>query len=109
MAIIETYLTDRVDLVTVSVDEWGSSTKTIEANVKARIENENRLVLDQNGQEVMGHGPIFIHPDYDIKYETRIRIKKRNGVSIDTPDKEYAIKRLDLAHGFQKSHWEAWV
>ena len=106
---IGTYLTDVIDIVSISSDENGAITKTIKQNVKARVEDKNFLLKDNSGKEVFASYIIFVDKKETIKYEDRIIIKKRCGVIYPLSGKEMTIKSLSIASSFSQSHYEVWA
>jgi len=108
--VIEDYLTDTIDIITRLYDKWGAliSTNT-QSNVKARIEDQNKMVRNQEGKEVAGKGPIFIIDSAAVEYESVIKLKTINGVATIEPDKEYPLKSIEQSHGFEGSHWEVYI
>lgn len=107
---VDIYLTDKIDILTPAYDEWGVKTGTsTQPDVKARIEDTNQIVRDKNGQEVTAQALLLIDSSATVDYESKIKLKSRNGVDTQIPSKEFAIKKLARAHGFAASHWEVWL
>jgi len=105
---IETYLTDLIDIKTNTFDEWGAKTSTTQSNIKARLEDETKIVRNKDGQEVASNGYFFIDKDAVLTYDTTIVIKKINDVTFLQDDKEYAPISISKAHGFMFEYWEVW-
>jgi hypothetical protein len=103
------YLTDIIDIIHVSRDEYGVSTETIETGVKARIEDTNAVVKGFNGKEVVANAHIIAEPSQVITYEDKIRMVKITDSSFLIDQKKCEIKKLSRSHGFDLSHWEIWV
>ena len=103
------YLTDIIDIIHVSRDEYGASTETIETDVKARIEDTNAVVKGLNGKELVANAHIIAISSQVITYEDKIRMKKITNSSFLIDQKKCEIKKLARAHGFGASHWEIWV
>lgn len=107
---IEDYLTDTIDIITRTYDKWGALVATsTQSEVKARIEDQNKIVRDQDGKEVAGKGPIFILDTATIEYHSVIKLKTINGAATIEPDKEYPLKSIEQSHGFEGSHWEVYI
>lgn len=108
---ILSYLTDLIDIILPAVDEWGVVTKTTQSNIKARVEYSQKMVLNNSGQEVMGLADIFIDPSATITHESKIKVRKINGVDTQIMDKELIIKRgPEKHHGFSGfEYWEVTV
>ena len=106
---METYLTDTIDIITISVDEWGVVSKSTESGIKCRIEDTNILVKDKDGKEVVSNTFLIIIHDAVLTYESKIQLKTKNGVAHPLANKEMVIKKLIKAGGFRSSHWEVWL
>jgi hypothetical protein len=106
---IDSYLTDTIDIMTRTVDDWGASSETTQASVKCRVEDTNRLIMDKDGKEVHAEAHLFIDKKAVLSYASRIKIKTRDGEPAELPNKEWPIKKFLKAHGFFISHWEVWL
>ena len=106
---ITPFLIDRIDIISRSVDVNGVPTDSSETGISARVEDYNQMLRDTDGNEVVGSMLIMLEPDTDIEYEDFIKIKKKNGVSYDLPDKEWAIKKIENVAGFSASHKEVYI
>jgi len=104
-----TYLVDTIDIITRVVDQWGIPTETTQHDIKARVEDKNVQVLDQQGREVAANIHVLIEKTATISYQSKIILKTRAGVVVPDTAKEWPIKSLTLEHGFVASHWEAWL
>lgn len=104
---IGSYLTDTVNIITYSYDEWGniSSTST-QSSVAAQIQDVNKLVKTKEGKEVMAHTEIFLDGNIDITYTDRLQLVSRNGVAYDNSTKQFDILSLAKPHGFTNQFWE---
>lgn len=103
---IDSYLQDEIDIVTQSYNEWGAIDSNSTSRIPAHIQDDNRVVTDVNGKEVVGNATIFINASQAITYTDMIRLKKRNGVNVDINDKKFPILRLAKLHGFTTEYWE---
>jgi len=106
---IDMYLTDFIDIISIAVDEWGTSNQSVVSNVPARIEDTNKIVFDANGKELVGNILVMVNSVYKIKSSDKIRIRKKAGVSFDIKDKMFAIKSLGEQQGFTATHWEIYL
>ena len=106
---IDIYLNDKIDIVTIAADEWGKIVTTTQQNIDARIEDTNKLIRDKNGQEVVAQTFLIVSESAALKYESKIMLKSINGVATQTPNKEFVIKKLMKAHSFMNTHWEVWL
>lgn len=99
---IKSYLTDRIVLVAVTHNEWGVITETELPEERARVEDINKLILDGDGKEVVGDMRIFLKDDSSIDYGYKIKIKKKNGIAFDQPDKQFQIKKISKLGMFKR-------
>ena len=106
---IDSYMTDKIIIVDVSVDEWGKTTEIESAQIDARVEDYNRLILDKNGMEVLGDMLIMLNSDISLKYNDKIKIKTKCGVVYEQPDKKFQIKKISKIQGFTAIHKEVYV
>lgn len=106
---INSYLTDRIDIITRVVDQWGASTTSAQTNVSARVEDKNTIVRDQTGKETAANVHVLLDPMASVSYQSRIKIKSRNGVAAEMPDKEWPIKSLAKGHMRINMTWEVWL
>lgn len=103
------YLTDRINIISIAVDEWGVSQETTQADIAARVEDKNILVKDASGKEVVASMVIYIDDTLDVKYQDKIQIVTQNSQATQYPAKKWPIKHLMRAHGFSASHWEIYL
>ena len=103
------YLIDTITIIHRSYDINGVPTSSETNNVSARVEDYNRMLRNQEGNEVMGDMLIFLESNVSILYTDFIKIEKKNGVAFELDDKEFAIKRIDNTAGFSASHKEVYV
>lgn len=106
---IEAYLTDLIDIISVAVDEWGASVESTQSNIPARIEDVNKILFDQDGQEIVGNCLIIVNENVVIRNTDMIKIRKKCGQDFDPKDKKFAVKSLGKEHGFVSSHWEVYI
>ena len=88
------YLTDEVVLVAVIKNEWGVETDTDLAPEPARVEDKNQIVLNSKGEEVTSNMTVFLNKNSTADYGYKIKIKKKNGIAFDQPDKKFMIKSI---------------
>jgi len=106
---LDTYLTDEIDIVTTANDEWGVLTTSTVTGVKARIEDENRVVKNQLGVDVASNCYLMVDPAAVINYTSKIMLKKRNGVAYEHQNKQRAIMKLGKAHSDILDYWEVYL
>jgi len=106
---ITPFLIDEIDIISRSIDVNGVPTDSSETGISARVEDYNQMLRDTDGNEVVGSMLIMLEPNTDIEYEDFIKIKKKNGISYDLPDKEWSIKKIENVAGFSSSHKEVYI
>lgn len=106
---ISSYMTDKIIIVDVVADEWGSITETDSAQKDARVEDYNRLILDSNGMEVLGEMLIMLETSVNLKYNDKIKIVTKCGNAYEMPDKKFQIKKISLIQGFTAQYKEVYV
>lgn len=94
------YLTDEVDILTIAHDANGVETTTAQLAVKARVSERHKLVLDISGKEVVGTMQVLLEGSVAIAHDSRVKIKKINGVAYSMPDKPWQVKSISKGHGF---------
>lgn len=106
---ISSYLVDSITIVHRTYDINGVPNNSETNNISARVEDYNKMIRDQNGQEVMGSMLVIIESDITISYNDFIKIEKKNGIAYELDDKEFAIKKIENAAGFSASHKEVYL
>jgi hypothetical protein len=108
--LIESYLTDLIDIITDTYDSFGVVTNSIiQSNIKARWEDKNGMVKNMEGQEVVYSGFLIVDPKANLEYNSRVKLLKQNGVITLQSQKERMIIRLGKAHGFDNEYWRVWL
>jgi hypothetical protein len=106
---IDSYTTDIIRIVDVSQDKYGAGTDTESADINARVEDTNELIRDFNGKEVMPKMLIIFDYDNDIEPFWKIKVRKKNGVDFQQPDKLWEIQKIESLGMFSKTHYEIWI
>lgn len=108
---LDIYLIDRINILTQARDEWGVLSETVQTNIKARSEDENKIIVDRDGKEVFSEGYLIIDRLAILDYDCKIQIRSINGVEQDRKDKKYSILKLNKAHGIGAigEHWEVHI
>jgi hypothetical protein len=106
---IGAYLTDSIKIVDTKTDKYGSITTTESAEIPARIEDDNKLLLDSNGKEVVSSAMIIIQSDQIIKYDDKIKIVKKMGESYNLSSKLFQIKKLSKFGNFTGQFYEVYI
>jgi hypothetical protein len=107
--VIGIYLVDTVDIINITYDKDGVETRVVTPNVRARIAEKHRLILDSNGREVVGSMQVVLNADSAINHYSQLRIKTIAKRAYGMPDKEWQVKSLSTGHGFGVGFLEIWV
>ena len=102
------YATDIIRIVEYRYDSKGVSKSIESSDIKARIEDANNLIRDYEGKEVMPNGLVMFKYDKDIEYTWKIKIKEKNGVVYEDPDREWEIKKIETLGLRKKTHKEVY-
>jgi hypothetical protein len=95
-----TYMTDKIKIVTFTKDKNGVSTKVIGSEISARIKDNCRLVINNQGQEKVGFATIMIDRlNNTVKYGDKVIITYWKD-EIYTSNKEFVILKYDYLGGF---------
>lgn len=103
---VNNYFIDKIVIVSITEDKWSVKTESLSSELDSRVEDSNRLLLNKDGQEVMGDMLVFLDKDTTLKYDDKIIIKTKGGVAYEQPDKRFIIKKIALMQGFTGSHLE---
>lgn len=106
---ISSYMTDKIKLVRQTKDEWGSITDTTTDEIDARVEDQNRLVMDSNGNEVVSNMLVILDNGISVNYEDKILIVKKFGVAYPYATQKWKIKSYGQQGGFSGSYIEVYV
>jgi len=106
---IESYLTDKIKFVRESKDEWGVITETTTAEIDARVEDSNRVILDANGNEVASVMLVMVTNAQVVNYEDKIIISKKFGVDYPYKTQKWKIKGIAQVGGFTAEYIEVYV
>jgi hypothetical protein len=86
---INAYLQDSMEILTVTYDKWGTAT-TESTNIKGRFNYKTKMVRSLEGEQVVSSAVVLLPASVDINHEDKI---KYNG-------KEYNILSLELVKDF---------
>lgn len=106
---ITPFLTDEITRIRKDFDINGVPTSSTQTGIKARVEDYNKMIRDEDGQEVMGDMLIMTQSNEDILNGDYIMIKKKYGNAYHLPNKEFSIKKIENAGGFFASHKEIYL
>lgn len=106
---ISAYLTDTVDLVRVTKDDWGYPIEAFQYNVAARVEDKIRVIRGQDGKEFTSEVHLLLDPGAAIDYKTFVMIKTRCGQAAELTAKRWPVRKLAKGHGFDNLTWEVWL
>lgn len=100
MSLISDYLTDKINIIKYSVDEWNKSHRSALNDIPAHIEDKNKLIRNSNGQEVVGLSYIIIEKSNQISYIDKIQLVEKNNEEYENKDQEFLIKNIERPSGF---------
>lgn len=109
------YSIDEVVIRYEFTDQWGGKTWTTTVPISARVEDSNRLLMNKNGEEVIGSMLIMIDKreltskSIVLKYDDKILIKKRNGIDFEFKDKEWKLITITEIFNFGSVYLELYV
>jgi hypothetical protein len=109
--VIESYLTDTIDIITELKDANGVVTATtVQSDVKARWEDKNRIIVNQAGKEETSEGFLLVDPAASVSYTSKFKMKKIGGQAIQDPAKLRQPISIGRAHGFAGyEFWRVWL
>jgi hypothetical protein len=95
-----TYMTDKIKIVTFTKDKNGVSTRVVGNEIPARIKDNCRLVINNQGQEKIGFATIMIDRlGNAVSYGDKVIITYWKDEAY-TSDKEFIILKYDYLGGF---------
>jgi len=108
------YSNDTIKIVSYTHYADGSSSTAIYSEeIPARIEESNKLRLNEYGKEVYGdnYSLIMIDKEYLplVNYNNKVIILKKNGKPYLQPDKTFEIKNIFEANGFCEDYIEIYI
>lgn len=102
------FYTDLIDIINITYDGNGVSTKNIITDVPARVEDFNKLIINDKGQEVFAEMIVFLKASYNITEESKIIIKKKAKNNYSNT-KEWKVKKTPVVHAFSYHHREVYL
>jgi len=88
------YFTDTIELSHITRDPvYGTETAETKV-VKCRHEAKNKLITNQQGQDIRTHTQIFMSPDEEVLVGDSFKILTKNGRPYRNPTKEYQVKTI---------------
>lgn len=103
------FFTGSIKIISVSKDVNGVITETVGSEINARVEDFNRLIINQRGQENLAEMIIYIDKKYSIKIDDKIMVITKEGNAYFNPLKKWKIIKLANIGGFKLHHIEAYV
>lgn len=101
--------TDTIEIIPITEDEWGKITESVVVTVKARVEDFNNLIKDINGNNIMPSMLVILPKTAVLKINYFIKIKTKNGIVYELPDKKWSIKKIYHAGAFKPHHIEVYL
>lgn len=106
---INNYFIDEIQRVRRTFDVNGVPTDSTCQNINSRVEDYNKMLRNIDGNEVIGNMLIMVDDEEDIIYGDMIKVKKKNGVTYQLDEKEFAILKIENVAGFMSSHKEIYI
>lgn len=103
------YLTDRIKIVTVSTDEYGKKTESTSEEIRARFEDVNKIIRNSEGQEVMAYVFVAVKTRNALKQQDKIMLVKKNGETYYLASKKWPIKSISEISGTKKQYVEVYL
>ena len=97
---LNAYLIDPISIkYLTALDQWNVPTFSTVA-VMARVEFQNQLIRNAQGEQVVAVGPVILPPDI---------VAPTNADRIIIDGVEHAIMRVDKKAAFSISHYEVYI
>jgi hypothetical protein len=103
------FFTDTVEIIPTTKDQWGRITEDEGVSTPARVADSNQLIKDRNGNEVMPNMIILLPKTVTIKINYKIKVKTRQGVAYESPDKKWSLITIYHAGGLSPHHIEVFL
>jgi hypothetical protein len=100
------YCTDIIRVITVTNDKYGTPTESESGDIPARVEDDNKLLRDHEGKEVMPTMLVMFDFDNSVDSTYKIKIKKKHGQNYYQPNKKWEIKSFENLGMFGRTHVE---
>lgn len=97
---ISTYLTDKVNILSLSFDDYGQQTESIESGVSARVKYVTKIITGENKKEIEAKAEIMLKNSAVIGNGDKIQVTKINGEDAPEPEKKYQFMIKGSGHGF---------
>ena len=94
---IDSYFSSFIVRIRITVDSSGFGRREDRLNIRCRIEPVNRIVLGENGSELVASYRIFVNRNTDIKVGDKIEFEDGIG---------YDIIQKSTLYGFSPHHLE---
>jgi len=67
-------LINKVDLIDITLDQWGQPTEAVTSDVVCRIMYKTQLIRNFQGEEVRSFAKLFFKAGQTINHSTKVRI-----------------------------------
>ncbi len=106
---IDIYLIDVIRKVSVTTNENGLKSEVESSNINARVEDYNRYILGQNGEEVFASSYITIGGGVTFSYGDKLKIVSKNGNAYIDADKKFVVKKISTQETFDDVYTELYI
>lgn len=102
------YFTDTVDFTSVTIDANHGTKSGTAVSVKCRIENTNKILKSDTGENIAANSLIMWPSNVNIKKGDQIQITSIMGIA-QTSNKTFDVIQAMPAGGFMASHIEVFI
>jgi len=100
-------LINKVDLISITIDQYGEPTELITNNITCRIMYTNKLIRDYQGEEVLSFAKLFFKPGQVINHTMKVRITDPQDA---TKTIDHAIIKITRPQNSTSiHHTEVWI
>lgn len=86
------YLTDTIELISVTEDPTYGTRTTNSTVIACRHEAKNKLITNSQGQDIRTHTNIFMADSVSVKVGDEFKILTKNGKPYRNPDQVFQVK-----------------
>lgn len=105
---IDIYLTDEVEILTITYDDFGKQTRTTTTE-EARVEAQNKIIAGRDGQETQSDYVIVLKETTSLREHSKLKIKKLNGEAFYQANKEFLPLKILRLNNYIDTHVEVTV
>lgn len=103
---LDLYYNGKIKVRNEIKDNLGAIITVDEQIYDARIEDENRLIQNAEGEEVYSNSFVMTDPGIDIDYTSKVYLLEKDGIPHPLASKKLAIMKLLPISSFIANHTE---